>query len=64
MNAQDLTLIIGGIPVVAAAVVSVIIALRSASQTKANTAQLSAHLTAEVHPLDPTNFQERTGTTE
>ncbi len=57
MSAQDITLIIGGVPTIAAAVIAIIAAWRSNSKSNATDAKLTAHLQA-----NPDTFQDRTGT--
>lgn len=50
MNAAILTEIIAGVPVVAAAIVSVIVALKAKSATDANTKQIANHIEDPSHP--------------
>lgn len=50
MNAALLTEIIAGVPVVAAAVVSVIVALKANAKANANTTQIANHIEDPSHP--------------
>jgi hypothetical protein len=60
MSTADITLIIGGIPTISAAVIAIIVACKSNAKSNATTAQLTSHI--NTHPA--ATFQERTGTSE
>lgn len=50
MSAALITEIIAGVPIVASAIVSIIVALKANAKTNANTTQIANHIEDPSHP--------------
>jgi hypothetical protein len=65
MTPAEIGAILGGVPSITAAVIAIIVAIKSNAKSTSTATILTTHIqNPDMHPLAPSSFQERTGTVE